>query len=144
MAYTYDTTTDRGKVRMLADDTGTRYNPDTKVMTTPGADSCLYTDAEIDMFLSLSGSVVFLAAAMAIESMALKEAQLGNEVRRGAYESARGSASAELAQRAARLRAMANEEGAFGRFVEMDWTPQARVDRVTNEGLRSSTEWWNE
>ena len=59
MAFTYDPTTDRGKVRRnIGDkDTATAANQ-------------MFTDAEIDSFLSSSGSDVKLATAEALRAMA--------------------------------------------------------------------------
>ena len=59
MAFTYDPATSRGKVRLLvADtDTGTSANQ-------------IFTDAEIDAFLSLEGEEVYMAAAAACRSLA--------------------------------------------------------------------------
>lgn len=60
MTFTYDVTTDSGKVRLLANDNdGTTH---------------LFEDDEIDAFLGLESSSVLRAAAMAIETIA------GNEV----------------------------------------------------------------
>ncbi|MCK9602379.1 MAG: hypothetical protein M0R06_25260 [Sphaerochaeta sp.] len=59
MAFTYDVTTDRGKVRMLITDV-------------ESTDPC-FDDDEIDAFLSMADSGVLLAAAMALETIASNE-----------------------------------------------------------------------
>jgi len=59
MSFTYDTSTARGQVRLLARDTAT--------------DSALFADAEIDVFLDLSNDAVLLAAAMALDTIAANE-----------------------------------------------------------------------
>lgn len=56
MAFTYDPTTSRGRVRLLVRDT-------------VEADA-IFTDAEVDALLSLSGSDVWLAAASAYRALA--------------------------------------------------------------------------
>lgn len=71
MAFTYDTTTDRGKVRLLVYDTG--------------ATTAVFTDADIDAFLELSGGDVFLAASMACNHRAAKGVADGIGVTLGAY-----------------------------------------------------------
>ena len=55
MSYTYDPTTDRGRVRLLVRDTDEK--------------SYVFSDAEIDVFLALAESDVFLAAAMACRNL---------------------------------------------------------------------------
>lgn len=62
MAFTYDLTTDRGKVRLRCYD-----NDDVDV------DRQIFTDAEIDAFLTMNGSIVKLASANALETMAASQ-----------------------------------------------------------------------
>lgn len=62
MSFTFDPTTDRGKVRLLVHDTtdgtyGTDYD---------------FSDADIDAFLELNGDSVWLASAEACRSLAVK------------------------------------------------------------------------
>ena len=59
MAFTFDPTTARGKVRLLISDTDdvTALNQ-------------VFNDAEIDAFLALESNEIFAAAATALESMA--------------------------------------------------------------------------
>lgn len=59
MAFTYDPTTDRGRVRLLVSDTDDQT-----------AANQVFTDAEIDAFLSLEDNEVYAAAAAAAQSMA--------------------------------------------------------------------------
>lgn len=59
MAFTFDPTSDRGKVRLLVADTD---------QATPA--NQIFEDAEIDAFLSLASDEVFEAAALACESVA--------------------------------------------------------------------------
>lgn len=66
----YEVTSDRGRVRLLVSDVG-------------GADGAtfLFTNAEIDAFLTLRGSDVLLAAALACRTIAGNEAQTAKAIR---------------------------------------------------------------
>lgn len=66
MTFTYDTTNDRGKVRLLATDTD--------------AGRVIFDDAEIDAFLAIEGSV-FPAAALALETIAANEALVKQRIK---------------------------------------------------------------
>ena len=59
LAFTYDSTTSRGRVRLLLSDTDTT-----------DATKQIFTDAEIDAFLALGSNEVFDAAAMGCRSIA--------------------------------------------------------------------------
>lgn len=59
MSFTYDVTTDRGKVRLLATDTN--------------SNAPQFADAEIDAMLSLAGTNVFRAGAFALQTIASNE-----------------------------------------------------------------------
>jgi len=59
MAFTYDPTTSRGRVRLLVSDTDTS-----------DATKQIFTDAEIDALLSLGDNEVFQSAALACRSLA--------------------------------------------------------------------------
>ncbi len=60
MTFTYDPSTSRGRVRLLATDTK-ETNP-------------IFEDAEIDVFLDLNDGEVLLAAAQALDQMAANQA----------------------------------------------------------------------
>ena len=64
MAFTYDPTTSRGKVRLLVADT------DEETQTNQ-----IFTDAEVDAFLVLENNEVHTAAAAACESIAASTAR---------------------------------------------------------------------
>lgn len=67
MSFTYDVTTSRGKVRLLAFDTdSTNY---------------VFEDAEVDALLSLEGQSVYRAAACALRSIAAEKSRLAAVVR---------------------------------------------------------------
>jgi len=78
MAFTYDTTTNRGKVRLLCFD---------RVEA-----SATYTDAEIDAFLSLANSDALLAASLACRDLAARGVRLASAVRVGSFSIDGGSA----------------------------------------------------
>ena len=67
MAWTYDITTDRGKVRFLCTDSDTT--------------SQVFDDSEIDACLSLSPSNVFSAAALACETWARSRSKISERIR---------------------------------------------------------------
>ena len=135
MAYTYDITTDRGKVRLLTRTTGSG---------SPSADTCVLSDAEIDVFLELAGNVVPLAASMALHNLATNEAYLNNEVRMSGYDSTRGSRADAVSAQADYWERIAVDEGQWARFVEFDWNDNAEAKRILAEALRESGEWWTE
>ncbi|MEE8551467.1 MAG: hypothetical protein V3T08_09480 [Gemmatimonadota bacterium] len=64
MAFTYDTTTSRGRVRLLVSDTDTA-----------DATKQIFTDAEIDAFLAFENNEIYAAAAAACESLAANTAR---------------------------------------------------------------------
>ena len=69
--------------------------------------SAIWSDAELNYFLSISGSVVQLAAAQALESLALDRAKLANAVHIGAFGNGEAEAYKAIAERAKRLRSIA-------------------------------------
>lgn len=83
MAFTYDITTDRGKVRALATD----------------VDSVTYTfnDAEIDAFIALQPASLFAAAALAVETWARAQARLSQSIKEGDTAQTRRSVTDLLA-----------------------------------------------
>ena len=96
MSFTYDITTNRGKVRLLIPDrTATQY---------------LFEDSEVDYFLTAEGNVIKKAAALGLETMAADEAYVQKVIKLMDL-STNGAATAEaLLKRAALLRAQADEE----------------------------------
>ena len=64
MAFTYDPTTARGRVRLLVSDTN-----DTD------STKQVFTDAEVDAFLALEGQEVYMAAAAACRALAASTAK---------------------------------------------------------------------
>lgn len=90
MAWTYDNTTDRGKVRLLCTDSDS---------TAP-----VFDDSEIDVFLALAPSGVFAAAALACETWARSRSKLAQQVRNADGTTSQRYSMAELLALAKSLR----------------------------------------
>ncbi len=71
------------------------------------AASAIWSDAELNYLLTISGGVVQLAAAQALEALALDRAKLANAVRIGAFGNGEAEAYKAISERARRLRAVA-------------------------------------
>jgi len=98
MAFTYDVTTDRGKVRLLCTDV-LESNP-------------LFQDAEIDAFLSMNTGVR-LAAAAALEVIAASEVLVLKKIINLDLETDGPAVARELRELAKQLRAQETAVGAF-------------------------------
>ena len=128
MAFTFDVTTDRGKVRLLIQDTDETYE--------------FYNDAAIDAFITmagyLDGNTVFNASAIALESwasnqvMVIKVVELLDIVTDGA------AVSREMRMRAAVLRADAITSSSDAGFeiAEMSLGEFSWREQVINEAIR--------
>lgn len=103
MAFTYDVSTNRGKVRLLCFD---RVEAD-----------AVFTDAEIDAFLSLGNSDVWLAASFACQDLAAKSTKDFAAVTVGAWTVAEGQPR-NWRQLADKYEAMAYKR-AGGDFIDM-------------------------
>ena len=125
MAFTYDPTTDRGQVRLLLADTNV-------------ADATLqiFTDAEIDAFLSMEGSVVLLAAARGAESIASSELYIQKKNRTLDVQTDGPAIAKEWREKAKAWRDQYDAEGAIDIAEEVHDDFSYR-QRLINEGLRS-------
>jgi hypothetical protein len=103
MAWTYDNTTDRGKVRLLCTDSDS---------TAP-----VFDDSEIDVFLSLAPSSVFAAAALACETWARSRSKLSQSQRNADGTSSARYSMSELLALARSLR----EAALSGAVVTSAW-----------------------
>ncbi len=124
MPATYDLATDRGKVRLLCNDT--------KIVTP------VFDDTEIDQFLALEASNVKAAAALALETIATSEALTQKSIRVLELQMDGPAVARALLQRAALLRTQANEE-----LPAFDWAETIVDDfsyreRVWKEAQRGS------
>lgn len=120
MAFTYDVSTDRGRVRMLIPDSSTS--------------SYVFEDAEIDAFLSLEGDDVRRAAALALETIASNEALTLKVIRILDLQTDGAKTSDALLKRAALLRGQADAaEAASGDLF--DWGEMVFDDFSARERL---------
>ena len=106
MSFTYDLATDIGKVRLLISDTV--------------ALTAHFTDEEITVFLTLASSVVYLAAALALESWATSLSESADSERIGDYAYTKKQVANKLAL-AERYRQVEAETPAMA-WSEMDLT----------------------
>ena len=128
MAFTYDPTTDRGKVRLIVPD---------RVDT-----GHVFTDAEIDTFLTMEVDVR-RSAALALETIASDEAMVLKVIKLGDLSTNGAQLSEALLKRAAALRTQAEdaeaaEDGGAFDVIEMVPNQFAYRERVYNEALRDS------
>lgn len=96
MAFTYDTDTNRGKVRLIIGDTS--------------SGSYVFEDAEIDAFLTLNGSEVKLAAVQALRTLAADRAKLAIRYRVKNFDLDRSAVSKALLDAADRIEQQAMSE----------------------------------
>lgn len=126
MAFTYDVTSDAGQVRLLATDTD-EAEP-------------LFSDAEISAFLTLEGSSVRRAAALALETIASQQALLLKVIRRLDVETDGAKVSDSLLKRADKLRVQADEDdardGESFDVIEMADGAFAERERIHKQWLR--------
>lgn len=123
MAFTYDVSTDRGKVRLLITDVQ-EANP-------------LFQDAEIDAFLTLNTSVR-MAAAAALEVIAASEVLVLKKIVNLDLETDGPAVARELRELAKQLRAQDSSIGAFDiaeqihdPFTEREyWFKQAQREAI--------------
>lgn len=94
----YDPTTAAGQVRLLITD------------TSDDAEVQLFTDAEIDVFLVLEGAVVFRAAALALETIAVDQALVLKVIRTLDVQTDGAKVADSLMKRARALRDRADDD----------------------------------
>lgn len=125
MTFTYDASTDAGKVRLLIGDTDT-----------DDVDRQIFSDAEISAFLAMQSGVVALAAADALEAIATRQALILKVVKIGDRQTDGAKLSDALLAQAERRRSeyYAGQETVL---IERVGTPQQFWDRLTAEFLRN-------
>jgi len=121
--FTYDPTTDRGRVRLIISDTD--------------GSSPIFTDAEIDAYLGLHGSVIFLAAAQALDTIATNEALVLKVIKLMDLTTNGAAVAKALRAHAAVLRRQVDEEVDFD-WAEMAVDPFTRAEIIAKEALRSA------
>lgn len=127
MTFTYDVTTDIGKMRMLIPD---RVDAD-----------AVFTDEEIAAYLSMNDSNIRRAAADALETIASDEAMTLKVVSTLDLSTNGASTSDAILARAKLLRqqaddADAGEEGGSLDYAEMDLNAFTRRERVWKQAQR--------
>jgi len=127
MAFTFDLSTNTGKVRLLIPDRA--------------AEAPLFQDDEIAAFLDLESANVRRAAALGLETIAADQAMTLKVIRLLDLSTDGAKTSDALLKRAEHLRAQADaveaaEDG--GAFDWAEWTPTvfAYRERIFNEELR--------
>ena len=126
MAFTYDTSTDNGKVRLLIFDTA--------------ASSYVFEDEELAVFLSIEGSSLKRAAALALETMASNEAFVLKVITLMDLRTDGAATANALLKRAALLRSQADDEE-FADDASFDWAEWvvddfSRRERMAKQVLR--------
>lgn len=126
MAFTYDPTTSRGRVRLLITDTD--------------GSNVIFQDAEIDAFLALEDSSVKRAAASALDQIASSEALVQKRIRLLDLSTDGPAVAKALREHAAALRDQADKEEVEGAFdwAEMVVTDFAARERLRNQALRGA------
>lgn len=127
MAFTFDVSTDRGKVRLLIADTRSDL-----------PESPIFQDTDIDAFLEMEDSSVKRAAALAAETIALNEALVHKKiVLLGGHLETDGPATAEaLRASAAEWRRQEDDAPAFeiAEQVHDQFTYRDRVFKTWQRG----------
>lgn len=125
MSFTYDPTTDRGRVRLLVTDVD--------------AAQALFSDAEIDAFLAIEGGMR-RAAALALETTASNEALVQKATRLMDLTTDGPAVAKELRERAASLRAQADRDdlvdGSAFDWAEMVTGPFGARERIETQWIR--------
>lgn len=121
MAFTYDTTSDRGRVRMVITDRD-EANP-------------IFQDDEIDAFLDMNDDSIRLAAASALETIATDQALVLKVIVTLDLETDGAKVADSLMKRAASLRAQEESVGAFD-IASMVVNDFSEREQIYNEILR--------
>lgn len=126
MAYTYDLTTEAGKVRLLITDTD--------------HDNEIFTDSEIDTFLSLTAvdgtNDVRLAAATALETIAASEALVQKKIKLLDLTTDGPAVANSLRASAKELRAQSENESYID-WIELDLNDFSRREVLINDAIRT-------
>ena len=121
MAFTYDTTTDRGVVRLYIGDTDFK-NP-------------IFQDAEIDVFISKTDNID-IASGLAILAIASSKARLAIVKKAGNYSEDLKSLAKELREQAKEFFSRGSSQDIWDDFQEIDWNTFSHEERIENKALR--------
>ncbi|MFA4972446.1 MAG: hypothetical protein WC683_07515 [bacterium] len=128
MAFTYDVSTDRGKVRLLSTD---------RKAARP-----IFDDDEIDAFLAMNGNEVKLAAAAALEQMASNEAMVLKVISNNGLSTNGAAVAQALMARAAKLREeyqqQADEDFCGFDIAEYADNPAQTLELLIKESMRDA------
>lgn len=102
MSFTYDVTTDAGKVRLITTDTD--------------QDNAIFEDDEIDSFLALKGGSILLAAATALDTIASSEALITKKIQVLDVQTDGPAVARSLRDHAKSLRDQFNQDDIVGAF----------------------------
>lgn len=122
MAFTFDPTTDRGRVRLLIGDDDT--------------DNAIFQDASIDAFLALEGDIVKLGAAAALEAIASKQAYIQKVMTVGDLKTDGARLAQALRELAANWRRQVEDEPAFD-VAEWSVSPAAGREITLKDAMRA-------
>ena len=126
MAFTYDLSSDRGKVRLLITDTD--------------HDNEIFSDSEVDTFLSLTAvdgsNDINLAAAVALETIAASEALVQKKIKLLDLTTD-GPAVANSLRAAAKILRDQSENESYIDWSEMSLNQFAARDIIWNDALRT-------
>lgn len=129
MAFTYDPLvgSPRDQVRLLIGDTD---------LDEPG--NWIFQDEEIDSFLAMEASVVKLAAAQALDTMASSEAMILKKIRILDLTTDGPAVAKELRERASTLRDLYYDgDDQLPDTAELVLDPHTYAERLNNERLRA-------
>lgn len=99
MSFTYDASTDAGKVRLLSIDNVEQY--------------AVFTDAEIQAFLDLNSGSIRFAAASALETMAANKVMRLQKIKTLDLETDGPAVGKALSDMATKLREQESDQGGF-------------------------------
>jgi len=119
----YDPTTDEGKVRLLCSDTDDTNR--------------IFSDAEITAFLSINGGSVLLAAAQAIDAMAVNEVMTLKVIKLLDFTTNGAAVAKALNAKADALRKQVDNEVDFD-WAEMNLGPFTMREIIRKETLRGA------
>jgi hypothetical protein len=121
MAWTFDPSTDRGRVRLLIGDDDT--------------DNQIFADASIDAFLTMEGGEVKLGAAAALEAIAAKQALIQKVMKVGDVTTDGAKLAQALRELAANFRRQVEDAPAFD-VAEWSVTPAVAREIWIKDALR--------
>jgi hypothetical protein len=134
MAFTFDPTTDRGKVRLLIQDDTEQHD---------GIDIYFFTDAKIDAYLELNDDEtgdarIRLAAADALDSWASNEAMVTKRIKQLDISTDGPAVAASLRAHADKLRELAERASSDAGFdvAELALGPFSEREQTVNKAIR--------